>query len=265
MLDDSFLNVVTTMAKESGPRLPAGDKEDGQAPRWQQIADLLRADILAGEVAPGERLPNEQSLAERFGVNRHTLRQAVQALAREGHLQVRQGSGTFVRELVLDYALQRRTRLSENLARMGEKAQRALLAHRREAAGGWAAPLQVAARAEVVVIETRASVRGRHVGLSTAAFPCPRLAGIAERIAVHGSVTRALRDLGVVDYTRARSVVSARMPTQEEADALARSTMQPVLVVQYVNVDRDGTPVEAGTTLFAADAVQLVVAPEDEE
>ena len=37
---------------------------------------------------------------------------------------------------------------------------------------------------------------------------------------------------------------------------------QPVLVVQYVNVDRSGVPVEAGTTLFAADAVQLVVEPD---
>ncbi len=66
----------------------------------------------------------------------------------------------------------------------------------------------------------------------------------------------------MVDYTRARSVVSTRLPTQAEADALSRPATQPVLVVHYVNVDRDGTPVEAGNTLFAADAVQLVVEPD---
>jgi hypothetical protein len=33
-------------------------------------------------------------------------------------------------------------------------------------------------------------------------------------------------------------------------------------VVQYVNVDRDGSGVEAGTTAFAADAVQLTVEPD---
>ena len=98
------------------------DANDAGVARWQAIAARLRDDILAGRVAPGERLPNETALAGRFGVNRHTLRQAVQALVREGHLNVRQGSGTFVRELVLDYALQRRTRLSENLARMGATA-----------------------------------------------------------------------------------------------------------------------------------------------
>jgi GntR family phosphonate transport system transcriptional regulator len=203
-----------------------------------------------------------RALAARFGVNRHTLRQAMQALARDGHVNVRQGRGTFVRELVLDYALQRRTRLSENLASAGERGQRTLLQHTVTTAGEWAAHLQLVGRNLVEVTQTLASVRGRPVGLSLAAFPLPRLAGIAEAIARTGSVTSALAELGVRDYTRARSVVSARLPSQEEADALARSLTQPVLVVQYVNVDPAGLPVEAGTTVFAADAVQLTVAPD---
>ena len=252
------------MLKDDHSRTPATAAEPIEAggARWQAIAAQLRADILAGRVAPGERLPNETALAERFGVNRHTLRQAVQALVREGHLDVRQGSGTFVRELVLDYALQRRTRLSENLARLGETAGRELLSHRLVAAGAWATPLRVPPRSEVALLELRAAVRGRPVSLSTAAFPSPRLAGIAALVARHGSITRSLAELGVVDYTRARSVVSTRLPTQAEADALARPPTQPVLVVQYVNVDRHGVPVEAATTLFAADAVQLVVEPD---
>jgi len=230
--------------------------------RWESIVAQLRADIVGGRFAPGERLPNEQLLAQRFQVNRHTLRQATQALAREGHVQVRQGRGTFVRELVLDYALQRRTRLSENLASVGEQAQRELLAHARVAAGEWAALLQVSSRARVERVETRASVRGRPVGLTTAAFACPRFDGIAAAIARNGGVSAALADYGVADYTRARSIVATRLPTSAEANALARPASQPLLVVQYVNVDARGTPVEAGTTLFAADAVQLVVAPE---
>jgi GntR family phosphonate transport system transcriptional regulator len=254
-----------TMLKHESSRsnpTPADEAQDAGLARWQLIAAQLRADILAGRFAPGARLPNETALSERFGVNRHTLRQAVQALVREGHLDVRHGAGTFVRELVLDYALNRRTRMSENLARIGETAARELLSHDIVAAGGWADDLKVGGRSKVAVIETRSSVRGRPVALSTAAFPCPRLAGIADPVGRHGSITKALRELGVADYTRLRSVVSTRLPTRAEADALARPATQPVLVVQYVNVDRDGTPVEAATTLFAADAVQLVVEPD---
>ena len=92
--------------------------------------------------------------------------------------------------------------------------------------------------------------------------------GEAGEAAVEAVILK-LKDFGYLsyerfaaDYTRLRSVVSTRLPTQAEADALARPTTQPVLVVQYVNVDRDGVPVEAATTLFAADAVQLVVEPD---
>lgn len=242
-----------------------GNADAGRQPspaRWERIAAALRKDILEGRFVPGERLPNESDLARRFEVHRHTLRQAVQALARDGHVRVVQGSGTFVRELVLDYALQRRTRMTENLASVGERAQREVLFDRTAPADAFAAALQVPARRDVAWIATRASVRRRIVSLSTSVYPLPRLQGMADAVRRLGSVTEALRSLGVTDYTRKRSVVSARLPTRAEADALARSATQPVLVVHYTNVDLAGVPVEAGVTLFAADAVQLTVEPE---
>lgn len=228
-------------------------------PRWQAIAAALRQDIAAGVLPPGERLPNETLLALRFGVHRHTVRQALQALAREGFVQVRQGSGTYVRALVLDYALQRRTRLTQNVAESGEQARRECLAQQRAAAGAWAQALQVPPRSRVQVLYTRALVRGRPIGLGTSVFPLPRFEGIAEAFHRHGGISAALADRGVADYTRARSTIRTRMPTESEADALARPPTQPVLVVDYVNVDLQGRPVEAGSTLFAADAVQLTV------
>jgi GntR family transcriptional regulator, phosphonate transport system regulatory protein len=234
---------------------PAG----GATHRWEQIAHDLRGDLAAGRFAPGARLPNEAELAARFGVNRHTLRQAVRGLVHEGHLRVVQGRGTFVRELVLDYALKRRTRLSENLADAGERAQRELLAHDTVPAGDWSAGLQVPATSLVTRLHTRASVRGRPIGLSTTAYPGERLRGMAEAFTLTGSITAALRQLGVADYQRAGSVVSCRLPTSAEADALARAATEPVLVVHFHSVDTQGTPVEAGHTVFAADAVQLTV------
>lgn len=232
--------------------------------RWEAIATALRDDIVSGRIGPGERLPNEATLAARFEVNRHTLRQAVQALVREGHLRVVHGSGTYVRELVLDYALQRRTRMSENVAQAGERAKRELLSHERRVAGEWAGPLKVPAGSEVEILHTRASIRGRPVGICTAAYPCPRLSGMADAFKAGGVITQALKQLGVADYVRVRSTISTRLPTPAEADALARPVTQPVLVVQYVNADLDGKPVEAATTLFAADAVQLTVESDGE-
>ena len=251
------------MPTEEPVFLPIAASPTPLSRRWETIAAALREDIVQGLFAPGSRLPNESALAERFGVNRHTLRQAMQGLAREGFVQVRHGSGTFVRELVLDYALQRRTRMSENLAQAGEQGRRELLTQAPGVAGSrWAKGLRVSPQAQVLQMSTRALVRGRPVSLCNAAYPLPRLSGMAEAFARLGSITAALAELGVSDYTRERSVISSRLPSQQEADALARPVTQPVLVVDYSNVDAAGVPIEAGRTLFAADAVQLTVGPD---
>jgi GntR family phosphonate transport system transcriptional regulator len=250
------------MLDDLTPSLATHDVPGTPTARWSQIAGALRADIAAGRFAPGTRLPNESMLADRFEVHRHTLRQAVRQLVHEGHLRVEQGRGTFVRELVLDYALKRRTRMTENLADAGERAQRELLSHGSSTAGEWAEPLRVMPSAVVEVLHTRATVRGRPIGLSTTVYPAARLRGIGDAFRDTGSVTAALKRLGVNDYLRASSAVSCRLPTPAEADALARAATEPVLVVQFHSVDCDGVPLEAGRTLFAADAVQLTVAHE---
>ncbi len=64
-----------------------------------QVARQIRRLILNDRVAPGSRLPAERDLAQRFGTNRNTLREAVRLLEEEGLIRVRQGGGMEV----LDY------------------------------------------------------------------------------------------------------------------------------------------------------------------
>ncbi len=62
--------------------------------------EALRAEIRSGRWAVGSRIPNEASLSETLGVSRGTIREAVRVLASQGLLDVRHGSGTYVRSLV---------------------------------------------------------------------------------------------------------------------------------------------------------------------
>jgi len=63
----------------------------------QSIAEELSAMILAGdEFQAGSRLPNEIELANRFGISRATLREAIRILTVRGFIEVRHGIGTFV-------------------------------------------------------------------------------------------------------------------------------------------------------------------------
>lgn len=232
---------------------------DDTRPLWLQIAETLAAELSAGHPPAGERLPSEQELAQRFGVNRHTLRRATRHLADLGYVQIRAGAGLYARRLVLDYALRRRTRLSQNLAENGEVAQRELIDAPIEPAGAAAPALAVRADSEVQVLCTRSLVRGKPIALSRCSFPLPRFEGIADRFVSLRSIAEAMQTFGVRDYHRRRSVVSCRLPTEDEVDWLLRPATLPVMVVEYENVDGDGTPVEVGMTIFAADAVQLTV------
>jgi len=68
------------------------------APRlFRRIADTLAAAIDAGEFAPGDRLPGERELARRLAVSRSSLREALSALELEGRVEIRVGSGVYVR------------------------------------------------------------------------------------------------------------------------------------------------------------------------
>ena len=64
---------------------------------YRQIADQIRALIGRGEFAPGARLPPERDLARQLGVSRPSVREALIALEVEGLVDVRIGSGIYVR------------------------------------------------------------------------------------------------------------------------------------------------------------------------
>lgn len=71
---------------------------DDPRPPYLQVAAALRAAILTRKVEPGERLPSQAELAQRYGVARMTIQQALRVLKDEGLVSSRQGSGMFVRE-----------------------------------------------------------------------------------------------------------------------------------------------------------------------
>ncbi|MFG2273501.1 GntR family transcriptional regulator [Streptomyces sp. WAC 01325] len=62
----------------------------------EQVIAALRNQIATGEWPVGSRIPTEPELVEQLGVARNTVREAVRALAHNGLLDIRQGSGTYV-------------------------------------------------------------------------------------------------------------------------------------------------------------------------
>lgn len=65
-------------------------------PIYLQLRELVRNKIDEGEYLPGTAIPSENKLAEIYGINRLTVRNAVDALVHEGVLHRVQGKGVFV-------------------------------------------------------------------------------------------------------------------------------------------------------------------------
>jgi len=80
---------------------PAQSDAEGSAraePASDRIARELRTLILAGDLSVDQRLPGEPELAQRFGVSRPTVREALKRLAAQNLVRSRRGAqgGTFV-------------------------------------------------------------------------------------------------------------------------------------------------------------------------
>jgi GntR family transcriptional regulator, transcriptional repressor for pyruvate dehydrogenase complex len=63
---------------------------------YEQIIQQIEGSILAGELKPGDQLPAERELAQKFGVSRTAVREAVKALREKGLVEAFSGRGTFI-------------------------------------------------------------------------------------------------------------------------------------------------------------------------
>ncbi|MDB5529806.1 MAG: phnF [Devosia sp.] len=228
---------------------------------WRRIADAVRLDIVGGKLARGDKLAGEVELAERFGANRHTVRRALQALAAEGVIRTEQGRGSFVDSAKrLSYRIGKRTRFSEGLAGQASELRRQVLGTRLEnASASVAAALGLVSGAKVTRLDTVSLADGRPVSRATSWVGYRDFPEFAARFAEEQSTTAVFAGLGVSDYVRASTRISARHADAEETALLKLAPGAILLVSEGVDADVDGRPILYGLSRFPADLMELVV------
>ena len=70
-----------------------------ELPKYRRVYAALRHDILIGKYDANEKFPSEGMLMRRFAVSRITVRQAMTDLKKDGFLEARSGSGTYLSAL----------------------------------------------------------------------------------------------------------------------------------------------------------------------
>ena len=237
-----------------------GNSDSCGTARWQQIAGALRAEIGGPGLPPGARLPTETQFAARFGVNRHTVRRALDELSRSGAIRVEQGRGAFVADEVIDFAVESRTRFSEWVRRHNREPGGETLRVGPEPASPAVAAGFGIARGETVLVLARLGLAdGVPVSIGLHHFrPRP---GLEDALRQHGRVTDALLAAGIAHYRRRSTRVTARLPTRAEAALLRIPHTRPLLACENINVDGDDAVIEVGLAAYPSSRVQLVFEP----
>lgn len=227
---------------------------------WTRIATELAGAIGSGIYAPGERLPSEHALAEQFGVNRHTIRRSLASLCSQGLVRITQGSGTYVEDFAVDLVLGKRTRHQQGLAQAGLRGSLVVLGEQTvRSTAALAKALHLPARSPLLALRVMGEAEGQPLHLSERYFPLPRFESLAAVVRETGSITAGFAAHGVVDYTRRESRITAELPTAEVAAQLRQPATRPVLLVESLNVDLEGTPIEWARAWFAGDRVKLTI------
>ena len=233
--------------------LPKAPVKPGRGPAHTQIELALETAIERGRLSPGDRLPAERALAERYGVSRMTLRQALGALERRGRLVRSKGryGGTFVAEPKLELA--GTSALSDQLRGLGLAAgARVLSACEREAA-----PDEAELGARVYSIERVRLANGEPVALERGAYSVDAFPGLLE-----GSLEGSLYDLIRARYdavpVRAHERLEPALAHPEEAAALEIEPGAPVMLVERTAYSASGRPVEHSRDVFRGDRTTVV-------
>ncbi|WP_064707591.1 phosphonate metabolism transcriptional regulator PhnF [Rhizobium bangladeshense] len=228
---------------------------------WRQIADRIREAISAGAYDETGMVPPETGLALQFGVNRHTVRSALAALAQEGIVRAVQGRGTLIeRKERFNFPITRRTRFTAGIGDQAREMRGLLLEEAKEEASAEVARwLGLKPGAEVIRLETLREADKRPVSRATSWFPAERSAGIGEAYRKHESITKAFAELGLVDYVRATTEVTAAHAATADLADLELTPGAILLIAKAMNTDLDGVPVQYSISRFAADRVQFTI------
>ncbi|MFT6123049.1 MAG: GntR family phosphonate transport system transcriptional regulator [Oleiphilaceae bacterium] len=236
-------------------------RNEGGVPIYRQIRDVLVNEI-AALYKQGDMLPSENDLAERFGVNRHTLRRAVDELVSDGLVERYHGKGVFILEPTINYAIGSKTRFTENLESLGHAtASRVLRKQLVPARSGVASRLNIEEGEPVIFIETLREVAGKPFCIISHFIPgavCPAILEGYE----HGSLHDFLKLHCDIELRRSESLISAVLTEADDASLLNMPKQAPILRVKSINLNiNTDKPIEYSVTRFRGDATQLLFQP----
>lgn len=239
-----------------------------RTPLWMDVTARIQNMIQETDLIPGDRLPTEILLAQRFNVNRHTVRRALKYLEDQGTIEARQGRGRFLRMPAIRYQIGARPRFSNILSDQNLDPRTQLIDIGVETASDTVERmLSLRAGSKVIHVERLGLADDNPISLSSHYLPLGRFPRFIDMYMQQQSITAALRACGLVDYVRRCTRITSRLPTARERELLGTPKHVPLIVTRSTNVDPRGWPIEYGEARMASDRIELeisLLSPQDE-
>lgn len=222
-----------------------------RVPLYFQLAQQLEDAIRDGRLQPGDRIDTETTLAERLGLGRPTVRQAVQELVSKGLLVRRRGVGTQVVAAQFSRPLEF-TSLFDDLAAANHRPTTRVLALRDTAAAPHVATaLSIPAGTTVSYLERLRLQRDEPLAIMRNWIPPDVVELDAEQLATSG-LYELLRRSGV-HLRIADQRIGARAASRPESALLGLKTGAPLLTMERTAFDDAGRAVEYAEHCYRAD------------
>jgi GntR family transcriptional regulator len=224
----------------------------------KQVLTRQRVLELIDQLQVGQAIPSERRLSSDLGISRLTVRAALDDLVRDGYLERRQGSGTFVSEPKIAQQLTL-TSFSEDMRRRGMVAGSRTIELRETHAGAAVGrALNVSPDARVVLIRRLRLADGEPMALETLHVPATLVPGLTREQLEDSSFYELLeREYGVVIGTGMQSI-EPTVTNEEESELLGVPLHSPAFLFERTSRTEDGETVEFVRSLYRGDRYRLV-------
>ena len=224
-----------------------------------QVRQGLMDDLVSGRLTPGTKLPNENEIAERFGVSRATVREAVLGLLQAGYLTRRHGSGTYVMKAPRSrHALDTTVSYTAMIREAGHEPSVTVISKlAREPSEVERSRLDLPDGERVLELERVRMADQRPVIYSRDRIPAALVADVPDE-AFDGSVYTVLETVGC-GVLRASAELLPTLADAKLARLLEVKRGAPLLHIDQVDYDARGRAVMLSLEWHVADAFELIV------
>jgi GntR family transcriptional regulator len=233
---------------------------DGRSfiPLYHQIKQNLRELIENKNIAGGQLLPSERELANYYGVNRLTLRQAVTDLVREGALKRQRGIGTFVAEPKLTQSIGWMVGFSDRIREAGGiPSSRVILIEVQPAINSVAYRLKAKSASQVVKLVRLRLADGEPVMLETSYLLKDRFVGIEAMDFSQNSLYKVMAEKYGVVITEVDEALEPVIMTPYELEQLQAQPGTPGMLVEATAYNQQESPIEFSKSIVRGDKARF--------